>query len=451
MNLLAMRDKLARKGQIPFVGPVAPADWRTLVRQSWIVIVVFFGLGGLWSVTARLDQGAVAPGVIAVASNRKVVQHLEGGLVKELRVREGDLVTEGVVLLRVDDTQARASAEVVRKQLAAALAEEARLVAERDFAETVTFPAEVSEVRDDPLVARAVADQVAAFNERRNNLLGQQTILEARIQQIREVMTGTEGEKIAGEEQVHTIRRELTGLRDLLAKNLVQLPRVLALEREESRLKGSIGRAVADLARSEQTIGETRIQIQQLRQQFLEGVSRELPAIRKVIAELREKLSVQADILRRVDIKAPQTGVVQSLKVFTVGGVIRPGDVLMEIVPVSDELVIRAQVSPLDVDNVHVGATAEIRFPAFSSRHPPLFFGEVRTLSRDRLLDDTNNRNPYFAAEITVDQSGVPKEFREKIVAGMSADVIIATGERTAIWYILGPMLNRMRFGMREH
>ena len=451
MNLLAMRDKLAGKGQIPFVTPVAPADWRTLVRQSWIVIIVFFGLGGLWSVTARLDQGAVAPGVISVASNRKVVQHLEGGLVRELRVREGDLVTEGAVLLRVDDTQARASAETVRKQLAAALAEEARLVAERDFAETVTFPAEVAEVRDDPLVARAIADQAAAFTERRNNLLGQQTILEARIQQIREAMTGTEGEKTAGEEQVHTIRRELTGLRDLLAKNLVQLPRVLALEREESRLKGSIGRAVADIARSEQTIGETRIQIQQLRQQFLEGVSRELPAIRKVIAELREKLGVQADILRRVDIKAPQTGVVQSLKVFTVGGVIRPGDVLMEIVPVSDELVIRAQVSPLDVDNVHVGATAEIRFPAFSSRHPPLFFGEVRTLSRDRLLDDTNNRNPYFAAEITVDQSGMPREFREKIVAGMSADVIIATGERTAIWYILGPMLNRMRFGMREY
>jgi len=451
VKLAELRSKLPAAGQLPFVAPVAPADWRTLVRHAWIVVAVFFGIGGLWTVTARLDQGAVAPGVISVASNRKVVQHLEGGLVKELKVREGDLVQEGGVLLRMDDTQARASAEVVRKQLAAALAEEARLVAERDFVDTVTFPAEVTQVRDDPLVARAVADQVAAFNERRNNLVGQQTILEARIQQVREAMLGTEGEKAAGEEQVATIRRELAGLRELLAKNLVQLPRVLALEREESRLKGVIGRAVADLARSEQTIGETRIQIQQLRQQFLEGVSRDLPAIRKVIAELREKLGVQNDILRRVDITAPQTGVVQGLKVFTVGGVIRPGDVLMEIVPVSDELVIRAQVSPLDVDNVHVGATAEIRFPAFSSRHPPLFFGEVRTLSRDRLLDDTSQRNPYFAAEVTVDQSKMPREFRDKIVAGMSADVIIATGERTALWYILGPMLNRMRFGMREH
>lgn len=451
MKLAEMRSKLPGVGQLPFVAPVAPSDWRSLVRHGWIVVAVFFGMGGLWAVTARLDQGAVAPGVISVASNRKVVQHLEGGLVRELRVREGDLVKEGAVLLRMDDTQARASAEVVRKQLAAALAEEARLVAERDFADAVSFPAEVTQVRDDPLVARAVADQVAAFNERRNNLIGQQTILEARIQQVREAMLGTEGEKTAGEEQVATIRRELAGLRDLLAKNLVQLPRVLALEREESRLKGVIGRTVADLARSEQTIGETRIQIQQLRQQFLEGVSRDLPAVRKVIAELREKLGVQNDILRRVDITAPQTGVVQGLKVFTVGGVIRPGDVLMEIVPVSDELVIRAQVSPLDVDNVHVGATAEIRFPAFSSRHPPLFFGEVRTLSRDRLLDDTNQRNPYFAAEVSVDQSKMPREFRDKIVAGMSADVIIATGERTALWYILGPMLNRMRFGMREH
>ncbi len=451
MKLETVRDAVLPGGKIPFVSPVAPSDWRTLMRQSWLVIVVFFGIGGLWSVTARLDQGAVAPGVVSVASNRKVVQHLEGGLVRELKVREGDLVEEGAVLVRLDDTQARAAAEVVRKQLAAALAEEARLVAERDLAETIGFPVEVRDMQGDPMVARAVADQVAAFNERRNNLIGQQNILEARIQQVREGMAGTQGEKEAGEEQVATIRRELTGLRELLAKNLVQLPRVLALEREEARLKGVIGRAIADLARYEQTIGETRIQIQQLRQQFLEGVSRDLPAVRKTIAELREKLGVQSDILRRVDLRAPQTGMVQGLKVFTVGGVVRPGDVLMEIVPVTDELVVRAQISPLDVDNVHVDATAEIRFPAFSSRHPPLLFGKVRTLSRDRLLDDTPNRNPYFAAEVTVDQSSFPKEFRDKIVAGMSADVIVATGERTALWYILGPLINRMRFGMREH
>ncbi|MHB2166864.1 HlyD family type I secretion periplasmic adaptor subunit [Alsobacter sp. R-9] len=450
--LAGLREKMiAAAPRAPLTTPVAPTDWQRLIHRAWWVIVVFFGLGGLWSVTARLDQGAIAPGVISVASNRKAVQHLEGGIVREVRVRDGDLVEEGAVVVRLDETQSRAALEVVRKQLAAALAEEARLVAERDLADQVTFPDEVRQMQGDPMVDRAVADQVAAFRERRTNLLSQQNILEARIQQVREGMAGTQGEKEAGEEQVATIRRELAGLRDLLAKNLVQLPRVLSLEREEARLKGVIGRAVADMARYEQTIGETRIQIQQLRQQFLEGVSRDLPAVRKTIAEMREKMSVQIDVLRRVEIRAPQTGVVQSLKVFTVGGVVRPGEVLMEIVPVSDELVIRAKVSPLDVDNVHLDSTAEIRFPAFSSRHPPIFFGKVRTISRDRLVDDNANRDPYFAAEVTVDQASIPKEFRDKIVAGMSADVVVAVGERTAIWYILGPLLNRLQLGMREH
>jgi HlyD family secretion protein len=430
--------------------PTAPSDWQSLVRKGWLVVFLVFGLGGLWSVTARLDGGAVAPGVVAVASNRKAIQHLEGGIVKEIFVHEGDAVREGDVLVRLDDTQARASMDVLRKQLAAAVAEEARLVAERDMVSEIAFPDEVLHEKDDPLVARAIADQKAQFNERRSNILGQQSILEARIQQTREAMAGTYREKIAGEEQVVTIKKELVGLRDLLAKNLVQLPRVLALEREESRLRGTIGRAESEIARAEQTIGETRIQIQQLRQQFQEAVSRDLPATRKTIAELREKLRVSEDILRRTEIRAPQSGAIQSNKVFTIGGVIRASETIMEIVPTADELVIRAQLSPQDVDNVHVGDTAEIRFPAFSNRYPPLFFGKVRTLSRDRLLDE-GNRQPYFAAEISVDYATVPVEYREKIVAGMQGDVIVTTGERVALQYLLGPLLNRLQFGMREH
>ncbi|MEJ1939205.1 HlyD family efflux transporter periplasmic adaptor subunit, partial [Nostoc sp. NIES-2111] len=203
---------------------------------------------------------------------------------------------------------------------------------------------------------------------------------------------------------------------------------------ERSRLGGAVGRAQADLAKTEQSIGETRMQIAQLKQQFLENVSKDLPNVRRNIAELREKLSVQHDILRRVEIVAPQTGVIQGSKVFTVGGVIRPGDPLMEVAPVTDQLVIRAQVNPMDVDAVHIGDTAEIRFPSFSSTKPPLFFGTVKRLSRDRLTDERNpNAQPYFAAEIAVDYDKIEPWYRDRIMAGMTADVVIATGERTAI------------------
>jgi HlyD family secretion protein len=428
------------------------ADWRTLVRQAWFLIAVVFGLGGLWGAVARLDSGAVATGLLAAESSRKTVQHFEGGIVRDILVRDGDTVDKDQLLLRLDDTQARAGVETLRKQLAASLAEEARLVAERDNAAAIVFPAEVLSESRDTIVARAMADQTAQFRDRRANILGQVEILQARMGQAREEIAGTQREKEANEEQVQTIRQELGGLRMLLEKNLVQLPRVLSLEREQSRLKGAIGRAEAEMSKAQQAMGETQLQISQIRQQFLESVSKDLPAVRKTIGDLRERLKAQEDILRRTDIRAPQGGVVQSLKVFTVGGVARPGEALMDIAPLREDLVVRAQISPMDVDSVKLGDRVEIRFPSFSTRKPPLFFGTLKRLSRDRIVDDTTqNRPAYFAAEIGLDRDSIPPEFGDKLVSGMQADVIVTTGERTALQYLLNPLLERIGFGMREH
>lgn len=428
------------------------ADWRTLVRQAWFLIAVVFGLGGLWAAVARLDSGAIATGVLAAESSRKTVQHFEGGIVRQILVRDGDTVEKDELLVRLDDTQARAGVDTLRKQLAASLAEEARLVAERDGAAAVEYPAEVLAERQDLIVSRAMADQSAQFRDRRGNILGQVDILQARLAQAREEIAGTQREKDANEEQVQTIRQELEGLRMLLAKNLVQLPRVLSLEREQSRLKGAIGRAEADMAKAQQAMGETKLQISQIRQQFLESVSKDLPAVRKNIADIRERLKAQEDILRRVEIRAPQDGVVQSIKVFTVGGVVRPGEGLMDIAPLREELVVRAQINPMDVDSVTLGNRVEIRFPSFSTRKPPLFFGVLKRLSRDRIVDDsTQSRQAYFAAEISLDRDSIPPEFGDKLVSGMQADVIVTTGERTALQYLLNPLLERVGFGMREH
>ncbi|WP_293864703.1 HlyD family type I secretion periplasmic adaptor subunit [uncultured Alsobacter sp.] len=429
--------------------PVASTDWIAPLRVAGIVVLVVFALGGGWSMLARLDAATVAPGVVSVESNRKAIQHLEGGIVREILARDGDKVQAGAVLVRLDPTQARANAEVVRKQYAAALAEEARLIAERDGKPAVAFPPEVTEKLDDPLVARAVADQVAQFRDRRASLNGQVSILQARISQQQSEIAALERERESSQQQIATVKKELVGLRQLLEKNLVSVSRVLSLEREQSRLEGLLGRTEANVMKSLQTIDEARLQIEQAKAQFNEQVGRDLPAVRKSVGELRERVVATSDILSRLDIRAPQAGVVQGSKIFTAGGVIRPGDTLMEVVPLSDELVIRAQVGPMDVDKVRRGMEAEVRFQSFTVEHPPIFVGKVRTISPDRLVDD-QTRQPYFSAEIALDRDQIPAEFRQRIGAGMQADVLIATGERTALRYLVAPLLDRLATAMRE-
>jgi HlyD family type I secretion membrane fusion protein len=433
----------------PSQPPTASADWGAPMRAAGIVVLVVFALGGGWSAIARLDAAAVAPGVVAVESNRKTIQHLEGGIVREILARDGDRVEADAVLVRLDPTQTRASAEVMRKQYAAALAEEARLIAERDGKPTVTFPREVNEQLDDPLVTRAVSDQVAQFRDRRSSVNGQVAILQARISQQQSEIAALDREREASAQQIATVKKELVGLRQLLEKNLVSVSRVLALEREQSRLEGVLGRTEANVMKSLQSIDEARLQIEQARAQFAEQVSRDLPAVRKTVGELRERVVATSDVLRRMEIRAPQAGVVQGSKVFTAGGVIRAGDTLMEIVPLSDELVIRAQIGPTDIDKVRPGMEAEVRFPSFTVEHPPIFVGKVRTISADRLMDE-QSRQPYFAAEVTIDKEAVPADFRSRIGAGMQADVLIATGERTALRYLISPLADRIATAMRE-
>lgn len=430
--------------------PRASDDWRRPMIVMWATIVVFFFFGGAWSVVARLDEAAIAPGVVSTESNLKSIQHLEGGIVREILVRDGDKVEEGQVLVRLEPTAAKANSEVTRSQLAVALAQEARLIAERDEAQKIDFPDDVVSQMADPLVARAVADQQAQFKDRRDSLQGQLNILQARVRQLEEERNGLETQRQAGLTQVEKIDAELVGLQQLARKNLVPMTRVYAMEREKARLEGEIGKAESDIAKGAQAVGETQLQIEQVRKQFLEGVGKDLVDTRKTIAEFRERLTVAKDILDRIEIRAPLAGVIQGMKVFTVGGVVKPGDTIMEIAPLSDDLVVKAQISPNDIDNIRIGDKAEISFPAFASRKPPIFLGRVRALSRDRLIDEAT-RQPYFAAEVIADNTTIPRYFRERIIPGMQADAIITTGERRAIEYLLSPLRERLKRSMNEH
>ena len=422
-------------------------DWKRPAILGYLIVTVTFFVLGAWSAIAKLDSAVVASGVVAVESNRKTVQHLEGGIIKEILVREGQRVKQGDILFRIDSTQAQANFDLQHNQLYAALAQEARLVAEREGTTEVTFPEELQEVRVHQTAARVLADQIKEFHERRASLSGQMDLLEAKIGQYKIEIEGLIVQQKATETQLRWIVEELADLRSLLDRNLVQKSRVLALEREKSRLEGVIGRSTADQAKAQNGIGEAQLQIRQLRQKFLEEVSGQILEARQKIADLREKVRVAKDVFRRVVIAAPVPGTVQNLKFFTVGGVIKAGESLLEIVPERDRFIVQAHVSPHDTESLVPGMRAEIRFTAFRANVLPLVMGYVESVSRDRLIDETT-RQPYFLTQVVVED--VPREVRERLMAGMPADVVLPTGERTVLDYLVRPLKDRMHSALRE-
>jgi HlyD family type I secretion membrane fusion protein len=422
-------------------------DWRRPARFGYALIVfTFFGLGG-WSAFAKLDSAVVASGVVVNETNKRTIQHLEGGIVRDILVREGQRVREGQVLFRVDSVSAKATYDVHRNQLDFSVAQEARLVAERDGADHITFPDEIASRRTEKNVAHAIADQVKQFEERRASLVGQIEILEAKIHQYEREIEGLKLEREAVERQLKFINEELADLTYLLDKQLVQKSRVMALHREKSRLEGIIGRSTADQAKAENGISEAKLQIRQLRQKFLEDVAGQILEVRQKIADLREKLTVASDVLNRVDVVAPVSGVVQNLRVFTSGGVIKAGEPLVEVVPEHDSLIVQAHVSPLDIEHLEAGMRAEVRFPSFQTNLMPLILGRVDTVSRDRLTDEAT-KQAYFLAQVVADD--VPDYVRQRLTAGMPAEVIMPTGERTILDYLVKPLKDRMRGALRE-
>lgn len=442
---------------LPFKAPDAPdadskklgGDYKRVARIGLLVILVTFGILGLWAALSPLDSAVIAPGVVSVETNRKTVQHLEGGIIRKVLVREGDRVTAGQVLFELDPLQARATFEMTRNQLVTFAAQNARLVAEREGRTTIPWPAELTANAADPLVARAMADEQQQFLERRATLQGQTDLLNARISQFHSEIDGINRQQQAMEEQVAYLGDEIDGLRQIYEKGLVPRPRLLALERERSGLRGSIGRAIADRTKAEKGINEASLQIRQLRQQFNEEVSRSLAEVQPKVADLRERYAVATDTVNRVLVRAPVTGSAQNLKVFTNGAVISPGAPLVDIVPRDEKLVINAQVSTTDVDNIRPGMKAEVRFPSFHARNIPVIEGTVHTISGDRLVNEANQQ-PYFLAIVHVDNTELPAQIRERLNAGLPAEVIITTGERSTLQYLWSPLSNALRKTMRE-
>lgn len=429
--------------------PHPSADYRrTLVRGYGLVFMMLVGLI-TWAAVTRIDSAVVAPGAISIETNRKTVQHLEGGIVGEILVRDGDAVKEGQVILRLDATRSAASEELYRKQQAIAKALEARLLAQLNLLEAVEYPADVLALSSDPTVKSAMSDNQKQFETRRATYLSVASVLEKQVLQARNDINQAQSDKITADQQLASIARELPPLRKLLEQGLVPLPRVLQLERQEQQLKGASAKADIDLDRSRERVGEIEAKLRQLRQEYTQEAATALIDVRKTLSDVRQQLILARDTLRRVDITAPVSGTVQQLRVFTVGGVIRPGDAIVDVVPASAKLTVRAKVSPIDIDRVSAGMPIEVRLPQFQQYQSLAIRGEVRTISKDTLIEE-GTRQVYYSMEVEVDRSTIPAAIGERLTAGMTVEVIAATGERTVLQYLLSPLLNRVAVSLRE-
>ncbi len=424
-------------------------DWRRPARRGFAVIFVTFFVFGGWASLAPIDGAVVASGSIVVESERKTIQHLEGGIVHDLMVTGDAHVEAGQVLLRLDATPARAQEEIARSAVYSAVAEEARLQAEAEGRDTVTFPPELTQRSSNAAAQRAMNDERRRFAERRSARKIEVSILEERIAQSQRQIQGNEAQRKAAYTQLSSISQEHAKLKPLADRGLVPVTRVTTLERARADIEGRIGAYDADIARVGRSIDEAKLQIDQVGQRVFEEVTAKLTETRAHLADAREKLRVTADVLSRTEIRAPRAGRIVNLKVHTVGAVVRPGDALMEIVPDDDVLVVAARMSPLDVNHVHIGSLTEVRLPAFKARTTPIAIGEVRSVAADALRDDLTHQ-PYYEVKVSVQASQFPEALRKKLKPGMPADVLIATGERTVLAYLTQPMTDAIRRGMRE-
>lgn len=410
--------------------------------------VLVVALGG-WAATSEFAGAVIAQGQLVVDTSVKKVQHPTGGVVAELNVKEGDTVKAGDVIVRLDDTQTRANLQIVSKGLDELTARRAREEAELDGADRIVFPAEVMSRQSDPDVARMLAGENKLFMTRRNSREGMKSQLTERVAQSQEEISGLTAQVESKDKQIDWIKQELQGVRELWEKKLVQFTRVTTLEREQARLDGERGQLVAATAQAKGKISEIKIQILQIDQDMRTEVGKDLAEVRGKMAELVEKKVAAEDQLKRVDIRAPQDGMVHQLDVHTVGGVVQAGAPLMLIVPAADKLIVEAKVQPQDIDQLRVGQPAVLRFSAFNSRTTPELKGELSVVSADVTQDQKSGAN-YYTIRIAVPPDEIARLEGLKLVPGMPVEAFVQTTVRTVVSFFVRPLQDQIARAFRE-
>jgi HlyD family secretion protein len=422
---------------------------RRAMRLGYAAIALFAGSVGVWAVTSTISGAVIAPAQFVADTNLKKVQHQTGGIVAELRVREGDHVKEGDLLLRLDETLLRANLGIVSRQIDEFLARSARLEAERDQSAGLIFPAALESRAAEPGIAALMAHERRLFESRAQARAGVRAQLTKRIGQLRSEIEGLLQQREAKIREASMIQRELVGVRELFRQNLVQITRLSQLEREGASLEGQRGQLTAGMAQAEGRIAETELQILQLVEDLRAESMKELRDIQARLAELSERRVAAEDQLRRSELRAPAAGTVHQLAVHTVGGVMSPGEPAMLIVPSGDMLHLEARVAPPDYDQLRIGQNVTVRLHAFNQRTTPELSGSVSRLAAD-VTREPQTGLTYYVIRVALPQPELARIAPLTIVAGMQADAYIETYARTPFDYLAKPVKDQFAKAFRE-
>lgn len=418
------------------------------IAVAVVGILLLGGVGG-WAASTEFAGAVIAPGQVVVESNVRKVQHPSGGVVGQLLVHDGSRVELGDVLIRLDETQTRANLSIIVKALDELEARQAREEAERDASPGIQFPKSLLDQMSDPDVAKSVHGEQEQFKIRGQARDGQKLQLRERIAQLGEEVNGYEAQVLSKANQIDWIAKELVGVNDLWEKNLVPYSRVTALEREKERLEGERGQLRASIAQTKGKTAEIQLQILQVDQDMRAEVGKDLAELRAKQAELVEKRVAAEDQLRRIDLRAPQSGVVYQLAVHTVGGVIGPGEVTMLIVPDNDSLDVEVRIQPQDIDQIQIGHRAVLRFSAFNQRTTPELNGSVSRIAPD-VTEDPKTGVHYYTVRINIPKDELTRLGDLKLVPGMPVESFMQTAPRTVMSYLLRPFHDQLARAFRE-
>jgi epimerase transport system membrane fusion protein len=424
-----------------------PTSDRGIRRVGMTIVLVTFGLFGTWAAFAPLGNAVYGSGIVTVQSYRKTVQHLEGGIVKELLAHDGDTVHKGDPLIVLDDGQLNSEYESTRNQLITARAKEARLRAERD--DLPAIPALKIDGVESDRAREAIDGEAQVFRSRHDARLGEISVQKERIGQLKQQILGL-NDMIATKVSLEkSYTGEITELKDLLRQGFVDKQRLLEQERKLDMLKSEVADHQSTITKTRLQINETEMQIVQTNQKFSSDVAKDLSDVQAQVFDLQEKASALKDRLSRIVIRAPEDGMVLEMKVHTIGGVVSAGTPLLDIVPESSELVVEAHVSTNDIDRITLGKLTDIRFSAFNSATTPVIQGQVTRISADRLTDEKTGEG-YYLVRVKVTDEGMQRLGNRKLQPGMPAEVLINAGERTMLEYLLKPARNMFAKSMIE-
>ncbi|PWJ87662.1 HlyD family secretion protein [Mesorhizobium loti] len=428
-------------------GKTSQSIKRHLIAGFSAIVLLLGGVGG-WASTTEFSGAVIAVGVLVVDSSIKKVQHPAGGVIGEIRVRDGDRVEAGDIVIRLDGTQARGNLAIINNQLDELAARRARLEAELAGQKEIVIPADLRVRVSEPEVEAFLSGELKLFETRTNGDKGMKAQLFEQELQMQQQIQGLKERASASKKQINYLEKQLESKHKLFDQKLTTVQEMVPLEREKARLEGETASIITDIARTRGAIAETELKISQVDHEARTQAARELAEVRSKVAELLEARIAAEDQLRRIDIRAPQAGYVHELAVHTVDGVAAPGETLMQIVPDADDLVVEVRLLPQDIDQIHVGQEAHLRFSAFNQRTTPELRGVVSRISAD-LIAEPRTGQGYYIARISL-ADGESGNLEQKLIPGMPVEAFIQTGDRTVLSYLTKPLVDQIERAFRD-